>query len=93
MPLVLRRAPRSTVLAIGPNIVSGELVIGRLMKIEQARNETVWRWYLNAISGPSTEVRTSGHEPDLDAAKEAIAVNWRKWVALAGLREDNAVLS
>jgi hypothetical protein len=70
--------------------VSGELVIGRLMKIEQARNETVWRWYLNAISGPSTEVRTSGHEPSLDAAKEAIAVNWRKWVALAGLREDNS---
>jgi hypothetical protein len=60
------------------------------MKIEQARNETVWRWYLNAISGPSTEVRTSGHEQDLEAAKAAIAENWRKWEALAGLREDHA---
>ena len=91
MPLVIRRASISR--SSGKwseddfDIVSGELVIGRLMKIVHARNEAVWRWHLNAISGPSTEVRTSGHEPDLDAAKAAIAANWRKWVELAGLSE------
>jgi hypothetical protein len=77
-------------LATGPrtityDVVSGELVLGRLMKKTQAGNVTVWSWYLNAISGPATEVRTSGYDPDLESPKA-----WRKWIGLAGLRENDA---
>jgi hypothetical protein len=40
-------------------------------------------WHLHAITGPSTVVATSGYEPDLEAAKVAIAENWGRWLALA----------
>jgi hypothetical protein len=89
MPLVIRRASISRPSSDDYDIVSGELALGRVYRVEIARGETAWRWHLRAISGPATEVRTSGHEPDLDTAKAAIAANWRKWLELAGLSEND----
>jgi hypothetical protein len=66
MPLFLRRAAifRPSGHWADYDIVSGGLVIGRVMKTGVAGNVTVWRWYLHAIHAPVTgEVRLSGMRP------------------------------
>jgi hypothetical protein len=92
MPLVLRRAQLQrrrggTWSEEDYDIVSGELVIGRLYKGEVAGNENVWKWRLSAISGSAAVVKFSGTEVDLEQAKEAISKNWRAWLELAALTE------
>jgi hypothetical protein len=70
MPLVIRRASVHRPGHWGDadyDVVTGELVIGHVYRIEIARGDSAWRWHLHAISGAATEVRTSGHERDLDA--------------------------
>jgi hypothetical protein len=57
MPLVIRRASVHRPGHWGDDdydVVSGELVIGRVYRIEIARGETGWRWHLHAISGAAT---------------------------------------
>jgi hypothetical protein len=69
------------------DIVSGGLVIGRLVQ-EGVGREQRWRWYVYGIVAPATaNMRLSGHAADLVQAKAAIADNWEKWLALAKLKE------
>lgn len=91
MALVLRRAqfhrPGDWSDPADYDICSGELVIGRMYKDEAAGQQVVWKWWLSAISGPSTAVTLSGVEPNLEDAKVAIWKNWHAWLELAKLIE------
>ena len=47
-----------------------------------------WFWSIFGVLSKPPDVRTDGHAPTLDAAKEELAESWRKWLAWAELSEE-----
>jgi hypothetical protein len=68
-------------------IYSGKWAIGRIYGERGMPTEMAWYWiFYGSVSRPA-DIRTNGHAPTLEAAKNELATCWQKWLACAGLSE------
>jgi hypothetical protein len=68
-------------------VYSGECPMGRIYEARGTPEHMRWFWSIFGVLNKPPHVRTDGHAPTLDAAKEELAESWRKWLAWAELSE------
>jgi hypothetical protein len=68
-------------------VMSGEIVVGSLMKNQGGPASGSWTWSITCIIGDPNEALRYGVEETREQAQEALARAWRRWLERAGLKE------
>jgi hypothetical protein len=73
------------------SVLSGGLVIGRSNDAHWvATHAPSWHWAINGVHAGPTVMQIVGNAATLDEAQQALAENWRRWLAWAALAPDGA---
>jgi hypothetical protein len=91
MALILRKAQGSRPGDWGPDdydVKSGEFTVGRIYRMSNmAPPQPSWLWAINGVHGAHGVMTSTGQTQTREDAMEQFAMNWRKWLAWAGLQE------
>ncbi len=71
-------------------MLSGQFTVGCINMIVGGPQDGRWRWTIKGVFAAPAVMAVDGIADTLDAAKADLALNWRKWLAWAGLKEVGA---
>jgi len=70
------------------DVKSGEFTVGRISRTtNMAPPQPSWLWALNGVHGAHGVMTPTGHAQTREETMEHFAINWRRWLAWAGLQE------
>jgi hypothetical protein len=70
-------------------VFSGRLIVGVIELSISGPSGQRFSWAINGVDPPQTLTATHGYALTLEDAKAEFAASWRKWLAYAGLKEED----
>ena len=72
------------------SVMSGGLLVGRISNDAHwvRAGAPQWHWAINGVHAGPDVMQIHGMAASLDEAQQALADNWRRWLAWAALRPD-----
>jgi hypothetical protein len=70
-------------------VFSGSLIVGVIELSISGPSGPRFSWAINGVHPPQSLIAAYGYALTLEDAKAEFAASWRKWLAFAGLKEDD----